>query len=72
MLSLAEYMASTPAEYTEPVTNRWQHDAGESVPAGKQSGMQCRIGAFDVALALAVEGSKHCNRKVELRPFLEG
>ena len=31
-----------------------------------------RIGAFDVALALAVEGSKHCNRKVELRPFLEG
>jgi hypothetical protein len=34
--------------------------------------MQCRIGAFDVALALAVEGSKHCNRKVELRPFLEG
>ena len=26
---------------------------------------------FDVALALAVEGSKQCNRKVELRPFLE-
>ncbi|GAA2154190.1 YciI family protein [Nocardioides koreensis] len=25
---------------------------------------------LDVALALAAEGSKHCNRKVELRPFL--
>ncbi len=24
----------------------------------------------DVALKLAVEGSKHCNRKVEVRPFL--
>lgn len=24
---------------------------------------------LDVALALAVEGSKHCNRKVEVRPF---
>ena len=27
---------------------------------------------LDVALALAAEGSKHCNRKVEVRPFLEG
>ena len=26
----------------------------------------------DVALALATEGSKHCNRKVELRPLLGG
>ena len=26
---------------------------------------------LDVALELAAEGSKHCNRKVELRPFLE-
>jgi len=25
---------------------------------------------LDVALKLAAEGSKHCNRKVELRPFL--
>ena len=25
---------------------------------------------LDVALALAAEGSKHCNRKVELRPLL--
>ena len=25
---------------------------------------------LDVALTLAVEGSKHCNRKVEVRPFL--
>jgi hypothetical protein len=25
---------------------------------------------LDVALRLAAEGSKHCNRKVELRPFL--
>ena len=25
---------------------------------------------LDVALKLAVEGSKHCNRKVEVRPFL--
>jgi len=25
---------------------------------------------FDVALRLAAQGSKHCNRKVELRPFL--
>jgi hypothetical protein len=25
---------------------------------------------LDVALALAAEGSKHCNRKVEVRPFL--
>ncbi|MDQ2845776.1 MAG: YciI family protein [Actinomycetota bacterium] len=24
---------------------------------------------LDVALALAAEGSKHCNRKVEVRPF---
>jgi len=30
------------------------------------------IAAFDldVALKLATEGSKHCNRKVEVRPFL--
>jgi hypothetical protein len=30
------------------------------------------IGAadLDVALELAAEGSKHCNRKVEVRPFL--
>jgi hypothetical protein len=27
---------------------------------------------LDVALRLAAEGSKHCNRKVELRPFLGG
>lgn len=27
---------------------------------------------LDVALALAAEGSKHCNRKVEVRPFLVG
>ena len=26
---------------------------------------------LDVALKLAAEGSKHCNRKVEVRPFLE-
>jgi hypothetical protein len=26
---------------------------------------------LDVALALAAEGSKACNRKVEVRPFLE-
>ena len=26
---------------------------------------------LDVALALAAEGSKHCNRKVEVRPFLD-
>ncbi len=26
---------------------------------------------FDVALKLATEGSKACNRKVEIRPFLE-
>jgi hypothetical protein len=25
---------------------------------------------LDVALTLAAEGSKHCNRKVEVRPFL--
>ena len=25
---------------------------------------------FDVALKLAAEGSRHCNRKVEVRPFL--
>jgi hypothetical protein len=25
---------------------------------------------LDAALGLAAEGSKHCNRKVELRPFL--
>jgi len=25
---------------------------------------------LDVALKLAAEGSKHCNRKVEIRPFL--
>jgi hypothetical protein len=25
---------------------------------------------LDVALRLAAEGSKHCNRKVEVRPFL--
>src|SRR5215813_14012306 len=25
---------------------------------------------LDVALRLATQGSKHCNRKVELRPFL--
>ena len=27
---------------------------------------------LDVALRLAAEGSKHCNRKVEVRPFLLG
>jgi len=27
---------------------------------------------LDVALELAAEGSKHCNRKVEVRPFLGG
>ena len=27
---------------------------------------------LDVALALAAEGSRACNRKVEVRPFLEG
>ena len=27
---------------------------------------------LDVALMLAAEGSKHCNRKVEVRPFLGG
>lgn|SRR5512143_265387 len=27
---------------------------------------------LDVALRLAAEGSKHCNRKVEVRPFLPG
>lgn len=26
---------------------------------------------LDEALTLAAEGSKHCNRKVEVRPFLE-
>jgi hypothetical protein len=26
--------------------------------------------SLDVALGLATEGSKHCNRKVEVRPFL--
>jgi hypothetical protein len=26
---------------------------------------------LDVALELAAEGSKHCNRKVEVRPFAE-
>jgi hypothetical protein len=26
---------------------------------------------LDVALELAAEGSKHCNRKVEVRPFLD-
>lgn len=26
---------------------------------------------LDVALRLATEGSKHCNRKVEVRPFLD-
>lgn len=26
--------------------------------------------SLDVALELAAEGSKHCNRRVELRPFL--
>jgi hypothetical protein len=25
---------------------------------------------FDVALRLATQGSKHCNRRVELRPIL--
>ena len=25
---------------------------------------------LDVALALAAEGSKHCNRRIEVRPFL--
>ncbi len=28
------------------------------------------IEAADAALTLATEGSKHCNRKVEVRPFL--
>jgi hypothetical protein len=27
---------------------------------------------LDVALRLAAEGSRHCNRKVEVRPFLRG
>jgi hypothetical protein len=27
---------------------------------------------FDIALRLATQGSKHCNRRVELRPILEG
>ena len=27
---------------------------------------------LDVALRLAALGSKHCNRRVELRPFLDG
>jgi hypothetical protein len=27
---------------------------------------------LDVALRLAAQGSKHCNRRVELRPFLDG
>jgi hypothetical protein len=27
---------------------------------------------LEVALRLATEGSKHCNRKVEVRPFLLG
>jgi hypothetical protein len=27
---------------------------------------------FDVALQLAAQGSKNCNRRVEVRPFLEG
>jgi hypothetical protein len=27
---------------------------------------------LDVALRLATLGSKHCNRRVELRPFLDG
>jgi hypothetical protein len=27
---------------------------------------------LDVALVLAAEGSKRCNRKVEVRPFLDG
>ena len=27
---------------------------------------------LDVALALATEGSRHCNRKVEVRPILGG
>ena len=27
---------------------------------------------LDVALKLATEGSKHCNRKVEVRPFFLG
>jgi hypothetical protein len=27
---------------------------------------------LDVALKLAAEGSQHCNRKVEVRPFLAG
>jgi hypothetical protein len=27
---------------------------------------------LDVALRLAAQGSKHCNRRVELRPFLGG
>lgn len=26
---------------------------------------------LDVALMLAADGSKHCNRKVEVRPFLD-
>jgi hypothetical protein len=26
---------------------------------------------LDVALKLAAEGSRHCNRKVEVRPFIE-
>src|SRR5215207_399978 len=28
------------------------------------------VAILDVALKLAAEGSKHCNRKVEVRPFL--
>jgi hypothetical protein len=28
------------------------------------------VADLDVALKLAAEGSKHCNRKVEVRPFL--
>ena len=28
------------------------------------------VACLDVALKLAAEGSKHCNRKVEVRPFL--
>ena len=28
------------------------------------------VAGLDVALKLAAEGSKHCNRKVEVRPFL--
>ncbi|MDX6253048.1 MAG: hypothetical protein QOF10_6408 [Kribbellaceae bacterium] len=32
--------------------------------------MQYLVSVIDVALKLATEGSKACNRKVEVRPFL--